>query len=388
MSATRIYLDWASAAPLSADVVRAYTKALALFGNASAAHAEGRAAKNALTEARTIVARTLSVKPDELVLTSGGTESNNIAIMGVALALHMQGRAYTDMHGITTTIEHSSVLETFKILELWGVRVTYLAPTKDGIVSADAVVAALTENTVLVSMAHVTSESGTVQPVAEIGSRLQKMKHGAVLHVDAAQSPLYFDAGPHALRAHVVSYDAQKVGGPKGVGFLYRSFSVPLVHVLGGGTQERGIRPGTENVPAAVAAAAAFAAAAKGRKARAAKVAKIRDYLAELIAKEIPQAQVIGGMKRRTPNNLFLAIPNVDGDYVSVLMDKDGVAVTPRSACVGSGGGHSATALALTGDVGLARGTVRFSLGPTTTKADVAKAAKVLAKAIKIAQSV
>lgn len=371
----RVYLDYAAATPLSPASAVAYTRALKLFGNASAAHAEGRAAKDALTGARIQIARTLAVKPDELVFTSGGTEANNIAIMGTEW-----------QHAVTSTIEHSSVLQAFALMEERGRTVTYVAPQADGIVRTADILAALTPETGLVSLHHVNSESGVIQPVAELGLELRKRKN-IVFHVDAAQSPLWLDAGPHTLRADLVSYDAQKVMGPKGVGLLYRDFSVPLTAVTGGGSQERGIRPGTENVPAAVGAATAFVDAAKGRKARAAKVATLRDYLAASLQKHIPEIVILGSMKRRVPNNLFITIPGADGDYLAVVMDKAGVAVSPRSACVGTGAGHSHVALALTGDMARAKGTLRFTLGPATTKADLALAVKALVKSVRIATS-
>lgn len=384
-SKKRAYLDFASATPMSPAATRAYTNSLSLFGNASAPHAEGRAAKDALSLARQTIARALTVKAEELVFTSGGTESNNLAIIGVLRALHAAGRAYASMHCITTTIEHSSVTAPFRMLEDEGVRVTYIDPEPNGIVSAKKILSAVTKDTVLISLAHVNSEIGTIQPVAEIGAALRKHTVRPYLHVDAAQSPLYLDAGPHTLRADLVTYDAQKVMGPKGVGVLYRDFSVSITAVSGGGSQERSVRPGTENVPAIVATSVAFAEASKGRKARAVKVTKLRDYLIKRIEKEIPEASITGSIKRRIANNVHVTIPRADGDYLSVLMDKEGIAVSPRSACVGSGGEVSSVVLALTKDHDRARGTLRMTLGPTTTKGELDRAIKALKKALPIA---
>ncbi|MEK7063764.1 MAG: cysteine desulfurase family protein [Patescibacteria group bacterium] len=369
MPIRRTYLDYASAAPLVPKAARAYTKALLLFGNASAVHAEGRAAKGALEEARTAIARTFAVKPEELVFTSGGTESNNIAILNTSAK-----------HCIASTIEHSSVLKAFGKLEARGVKITYLKPKADGLISAGDVLSALTPETGLVSLHHVNSETGTVQPIADIGRALKKKDEKIVFHVDAAQSPMWLDAGPHTLQADLVSYDAQKVGGPKGVGILYRDYKVAFPQ--SGGTQERGIRPGTENVPAIVAAASAFVEAAKGKKSRVVAVGKLRDLLRTEITKAVPSAEVLGSMKRRVANNLFIAIPGVDGDYLAVLMDKAGVAVSPRSACIGSGTGYSQVALELTHDMGKAKGTIRFTLGPDTKRADIVRAVRALARAI------
>ena len=372
---SRIYLDFAAATPMSAKVVNAYTKALTLYGNPSAPHAEGRAAREAIEVARAQIARTLRVKAEELIFTSGGTEANNLAILGTVKG-----------HCVTTMLEHSSSKQAFKIREEQGSRVTYVKPDQKGLVSVEDVVHALRPQTVLVSLHHVQSECGVVQRVAEIARAVKAVNPKIVVHVDAAQSPLWLEASPHALSADLVSYDAQKVGGPKGVGVLYRNFDIALKPIHGGGTQERSLRPGTENTAAIVAAGVAFSEMGKGKKERAEKVKKLRDLLWAEIQKLIPTAQLLGHATRRVPNNVFLAIPGVDGDYLSVLLDSRGVAATPRSACLGSGGALSETAYALTHDESLAASTVRFTLGPTTTKADVLRAARTLADVYPLAR--
>jgi cysteine desulfurase len=359
---SRVYLDFAAATPLSPKAKAAYVRALDTYGNPSAPHTEGRAARDMIEDARVRVARSLSVKAPEIVFTSGGTESNNIALQGIVVR-----------HAVTTTIEHSSVLDTFRILESRGTKVTYVAPNADGVVQVSDILKALKPTTDLVSVVHVASESGVVQPVADIGLALRKLERKIIFHVDAAQSPLWLDASPNTLRADLVSYDAQKVQGPKGVGVLYRDYAVPLVRSVGGGTQERGIRPGTENTPAIVAAGVAFEEAYKGRKARALKVSKLRDHLISEIKKQIPDAIIVGSIKRRVANNVFVSIPTIDGDYLAVLMDTEGVAVTPRSACIGSGGGTVPT-------------TIRFSLSPTSSRSDLKQAVSALVKVVPLAR--
>ncbi|MBI3573672.1 aminotransferase class V-fold PLP-dependent enzyme, partial [Candidatus Kaiserbacteria bacterium] len=257
----RVYLDHASATLIDPRVAKAVSRGLLEFeGNPSAPHEEGRSARAAVSAARAAIARSLSVKPEELIFTSGGTEANNIAIHGFMKALTARGAKRQGIHIITTTIEHSSVLKTVKALEEKGIRISYVNPEKDGIVRAEKIVAEVTPQTALITLAHVNSEIGTIQPVSEIADLLGKKRTEStfssfapetrfpVVHADAAQSPLYMDAGPHVLKAQMVSYDAQKVGGPKGIGILYHDFSVPLAPLYGGGTQERSIRPGTENV--------------------------------------------------------------------------------------------------------------------------------------------
>ncbi len=394
----RVYLDYASATPVLPAVQRAVSKALiALPGNPSALHEEGRMAKEAVNGARARIARSLRTRPEEIVFTSGGTESNNIALRGVIGALASRGVSAREQHIVSSTIEHASVLETLLLLEKEGVSVTYVEPQQDGIVSPEDVFSALTEKTVLITLAHVNSEIGTIQPVRSIGSRLARAKRTVskklldvapemkfpVFHVDAAQSPLYLDAGPHTLFADLVTYDAQKLLGPKGVGILYRNFSVPLEAVSGGGSQERGIRPGTENTSGIVGASVAFEYAAKGRDSRSRKIGTLRDTLIADVLKAVPNATLTGSKKNRIANNAHFVIPGVDGDYLTVLMDTEGIAVSPRSACAGTGGSYSHVVFALTKDTALAKNTIRFSLGPATTKRDVHDAVRALMSALR-----
>lgn len=394
-------MDYAAATPVRFEVVQAVARATEeFFGNPSASHAEGRASRNAINTARSAVARSFAVKPEELVFTSGGTEANNIAIIGVIRALRDRGAAVSDLHIVTSKMEHASVLETVALLEKEGVSATYLAPDSLGRITGEAVVAVLRKETVLVTLAHVNSETGVIQPISEIGRAIhsslygtaEQMTHCApearfpVFHVDAAQSPLYLDASPHTLHADMVSYDAQKILGPKGVGVLYRDFSVPLSAIFGGGSQERNIRPGTENTPAIVGAGLAFQLAKEGRGKREEGVAKMRDHLIELVEKAIPEAELVGSRTHRIAHTALFAIPGIDGDYLAVLMDKEGIAVTPRSACAGSGGAVSEVVLAITNDPVKAKGTIRFSIGPETSHRDCADAVAALQKSVALAR--
>ena len=379
----RTYLDWASAAPLAPSVVRGMQKALKSFANPSSVHAEGRGAAEILAHARERIARSLNTKTEELIFTSGGTEANHLAIVGTLRALRKP-----NAHCITSTIEHASVTSAFQWLSDRGVRVTYISPGADGRLSIDDIRAAVTDDTVLVSFAHVNSEIGVVQPIADIGRMLHTINTHIIFHVDAAQSPLYFDVSPHTLCADLVSYDAQKIMGPKGAGVLYRDFSVPLLPIVGGGSQERGMRPGTENVLAAVGAAYAFEFAEKNRKARLLKVLKLREQLIDAVLREIPEAALTGSRKHRSPHNAHFHFPHVDGDYLTVLMDREGVAVSPRSACAGSGGARSDVVFALTKDDDLARGTIRLTLGPTTTSGDIQKAVQAIKKVLPLATAI
>lgn len=393
----RVYLDHASATFIDPRVTRAMMRATEEFpGNPSAPHEEGRSARAAVSAAREAVARSFSVKPEEILFTAGGTESNNIAIHGFTKALTERGAKRSALHIVSSAIEHSSVMKTLAMLEHKGIAVTYVTPEKDGVVRAENIAAAVRSETALITLAHVNSEIGTVQPIRELHEMLRGHSSSLsalvpecrfpVIHADAAQSPLYMEAGPHALRATLVSYDAQKVGGPKGVGVLYRDFSVPLAPLYGGGTQERSLRPGTENVPGIVGAGLAFTLAKEGRSERAERVGALRDYLIALVGESVPEARLTGSVKHRIANNVHFVIPGVSGDYLSVLMDAEGIAVSPRSACIGSSEPFSAVVRAVSGSEEDAKATVRFSLGTDTTRRGLERAAAALKKSVRIAR--
>lgn len=394
-SRSRAYLDYAAATPLSRAVRASLIKAESLYGNPSATHEEGRAARSALDDARRTIAESLSVKSEELTFTSGGTESNNIAILGTIQALNARGIKYSAMHIISSSIEHAATLGALDIVERWGVSVSRVTPNKDGTIEPESVTAVQKDTTVLLTFAEVNSEIGTIQPLAEIArqTKAQTSAHAdtvpeilfPILHADCAQSPLYLDVSPHHMGADLASYDAQKIMGPKGVGILYRSFSVPILPIMGGGSQERGLRPGTENTASIVAAAVAFAVAKEERARRTIRVTDMREYLVEKLRGEIPNLTIVGSMKKRIANNVHCAFSGVDGDYLAVLMDREGVAVSPRSACAGSSAGHSHVVFALTNDMSLARGTIRFSLGSSTTKKDCDKAVRALVRVLPLA---
>lgn len=362
---------------MSAKAERAFVKALRLFGNPSAPHAEGREARAAVEDARAAIALAFRVKADDLIFTSGGTESNTIAVLGTPKG-----------HAITTSIEHATIREAFRLRATHGSKTTFIRPDATGRVNADDIVQALRPNTVLVSVHHVHGECGVVQRIADIADAVRRTHPSVIIHTDASQSPLWLDAGPHTLRADLVTYDAQKVGGPKGAGILYAPRGTPLSPVFGGGSQERGIRPGTENTAAIVAAGVAFTEAVAGRVDRARTTIILRDYLADRLRAAVPNARIIGSMKHRVANNVLVAIPGVDADYLTVLLDTHGIAVTPRSACLGSVSAASHVAEELTGDDDLARSTIRFSLHQGSTKAELDRAVRALITVLPLATRV
>lgn len=391
----RLYLDFASATPLDPKVARVFCAALREYGNPSAVHEEGRRARARIDDARALLARTLSVRPETLLFTASGTEANNSALIGVFEALSESGIAPKDMHIIISSFEHPSILNPAFLLERRGASVTRVSPDAHGIVTPESIIRALTEKTVLVSVCAVQGEIGTLQPIKEIARALETVRSAAaprkelphvpfpLLHSDASQGFLFVDVSPERLGADMVTYDAQKVMGPKGVGALYRRSVVPLAPVLRGGGQERGLRPGTENTPAIVAMAEAFRSAHSKRRARAAQARTVQEKFFNLIAEEIPHALITGSLTARMPNNVHLSIPGVDGDYLAVLLDKEGVAVSPRSACIASGELSASVTAVVPEDA--VRGTVRFTFGPNASVGDASRAVRALKKVLPLA---
>jgi len=393
-------MDFAAATPLHPSVLREMRRGFAAYGNPQSAHAEARGAKELLEEARTRLARALSVKSESLTFTGSGTESNNLAIHGALEALLARGAAPEELHIIASSFEHPSVADQLAYWARRGVSVSYAEPNAEGIITPEAVVRLIRPETVLVSILAVQSEIGTIQPIRDIAHALRGVREKRaqvaqklvpespcpIFHSDASQTPLFLDLAPDRLGVDLASYDAQKIMGPKGVGVLYKHSSVSLEPLMKGGKQERGLRPGTENVAGALGMARAMELAVESRSERITHTSAVRDYFVSLLARELPQATINGGMKRRIANNLNISIPGADGDYLAVLMDSEGVAVSPRSACIASGtASQSVTALGKS--EAEARGTVRFSFSPWVTKRDAKRAVRALKKSITVAAS-
>jgi len=396
-SKKRIYMDFAAATPLDEGVFAEMKRGFNAYGNPSAPHAEGRYAKELLEEARTRIARTLSVKSHNLIFTGSGTESNNLAISGVLEALVKRGMKPEDMHVVASSFEHPSLEEVLQYWERRGVAISFVQPTEEGRITPEAVKKCIRPETVLVSIVAVQSEIGQIQPLKDIARMLEEVRVARtqtaqkfspesffpIFHSDACQSPLFLDLSPDRLGVDCATYDAQKIMGPKGVGLLYKHSAVPLVPLIRGGKQERGFRPGTENVAGALGMAHAFEHAHSGRDERVKKVSALRDYCVSLLTSELPHIEINGGMNHRIANNINISIPGADGDYLAVLMDKEGVAVSPRSACIASDTPSRAVSVLGKSDT-QARGTLRFTFGPNVKKKEVEEAVSALKRVLAI----
>lgn len=373
----RTYLDFAAATPVSAEVRQAMEPYHSeVFGNPSAIHDEGVKAKAAVTAARTKVARILEVQPANVTFTSGGTESNNLAIMGVIAAARRRGVSYTEMEIITTEIEHPATLRTVEYLAEEGVVVHYVPVNGGGQVELTELTKLLSPKTALVTVAYVNSEIGTIQDLGAIARVIKKhnQETGAttLLHTDAAQAPLWLPCTLVRLGVDLLSLDAGKFCGPKGVGVLARAKNIELRTVAHGGGQESGLRPGTEPVTLVVGFATALALAQNDWQSRAETVVRVRDYFIAELCKAIPTAVVNGPVgESRVANNVNISIPGLDSEFAVISLDVAGIACSTKSACSSAGGGASAVVMAISNDSARASSTLRFTLGPNTTKEEI-----------------
>ncbi len=364
MSKKRIYLDHAATTPLDPEVLAVmepyFTKE---FGNPSSIHASGHMAHQALTHARERIADVLHARPQEILCTSGGTESNNLALKGVAEAHNYQG------HIVTTAIEHHAVLHTLQYLETRGVAVTYLPVNEQGIVSVDDVLQALRPDTFLVSVMYANNEIGTIQPIAEIGKELQRKN--ILFHTDAVQAGGVLTLNTKKIHVDMLSLSAHKFYGPKGVGVLYVRNGVELVPQQHGGGQEFKKRASTENVPGIIGCAEALVRAHEHAEKEHARLSTLRDTCIAMIEQKIPDAIITGSRSERLPNNISVCFPDIEGEALVMRLSEKGYDVSSGSACTSGDLEASHVLLALGLERSIALGSIRISMGKTTTQQDI-----------------
>ena len=383
------------------------------FGNPNALYKEGLIARNAVETAREDAAKILGARAKEIIFTNGGTESDNLAIFGVARGnLDIEcplGHSMSKFHIITTKFEHHAVLNSCKQLEKQGFEVTYLDVGKEGVVNPKDVAKALRPETVLVSIMYANNEIGTIQPIREIAKviRSVKKKGGGnfvplrtdeegnptgtkippsffpLFHTDACQAPGYLDLNVERLGVDLLTLNGSKIYGPKGIGLLYVKDGVKLQPLLYGGEQERKLRPGTENVPAIAGLAEALKIADKDREKESARLVKLRDYFINRLLGEIPKTVLNGHPAQRLPNNINVSILDAEGESIVLYLDEAGVACSTGSACTSENLEPSHVIMALGKPHAYAHGAMRFSLGRSTTKKDVDYVMKVLPDIIK-----
>lgn len=365
----RAYLDHAATTPMVDEALEAMLPFLGTtFGNPSGSHHESRLARRAVDDAREEIAALLGADLGELVFTSGGTESDNLAVLGAGPEA-VGGRAPVL---VCSAMEHHAVLNPLRSrAERSGAPLREIATGKDGIVDLDGLAEACTPDVGLVSVMTVNNEIGSVQPIAELAELVRGGSPSAVLHTDAVQAVAWLDVARSTAPADLVTVSAHKFGGPKGVGALVARNGVGLRAMMLGGGQERGRRSGTPNVAGIVGMAAALAAASASRTATGARVSALRDRLGDGLLAAVPGAVETGDRRHRVAGHLHLRFAGVESEAMVVLLDEAGVAVSAGAACSSGAieASHVLTSMGLGPDE--ASSGIRFSLGPTTTDSDI-----------------
>ena len=360
-----VYLDHAASAPLRPEVLEQMLPHLTgVQANPSSPHGPGRRARAALDEAHERLAASIGAEPRALVFTSGGTEAINLGLKGAAWAGKAEGHRI-----VTTAVEHKAVLESCLLLEKFGFEVTRLPVDRYGRVDPDDLTAALTDKTILVSLQWANNEVGTIQPLTELIERTRAASK-ALVHVDAVQAAAWLPLDVEAIGADLISLAAHKVEGPKGTGALWIRRGTAILPQVHGGSQERYRRAGTENVAGALGMAAAFELAAAERESVADEVDERRDTLAGTVL-GIEGVELTGHASERLPNSLSVIVRDVTGDDVVIGLDLEGIACSTGSACSSGSTEPSHVLSAMGYPPAEARGSLRLSLGRTTTDADV-----------------
>jgi cysteine desulfurase len=380
----RIYLDYAATTPVDEQVLEAMRPYFdETFGNPSSVHRYGQQAEAAVDSARETVAAVLNCRPEEVIFTSCGSESDNLALRGATLtAREKTGAKWI----LTSKAEHHAVTKTAEQLEKYfGFQVAWLELDKHGLVTPEAVEKAICGETAIVSVMYANNEIGTINPIKEIAEVCHR--HGVLFHTDAVQAAAYLPVDVQALGVDLLSLGGHKFYGPKGIGALYIRKGTPLIPVQTGGGQEFGLRAGTQNVPYIVGFAEALRLAGKEREARVEHVRPLRDKIIGTVLEEIPDAQLTGHPDQRLPQHASFVFKDVDGNLLLTLLDAAGFACSSGSACKTGNPEPSEviSAIGLSRDWGL--GSLRVTLGSGTTPAQVDAFLKILQSLVEKARS-
>jgi cysteine desulfurase len=367
-----IYLDHAATTPTDPRVVEAMRPYFSeKYGNPASIHHFGQETAQAVTEGRDAVAALLGAQPAEIVFTSGGSESDNTALFGIADALKAKGD-----HIVTTVIEHHAVLHTAQALEKRGLKATYVPVDQHALVDPDAIARAITDKTILVSVMHANNEVGTIEPIAEIG-RICK-ERGVLFHTDAVQTVGHVPIDVNEMNVDLLSLSGHKFYGPKGVGALYVRKGTRLTPLIYGGGHERGRRSGTENVPGIVGLGVAASLVRENMAAEATREIALRDRLLNGIVERIPHSRVTGHPTQRLPNNASVVIQYIEGEGMLLNLDFEGIAASSGSACTSGSLDPSHVLLSMGLPHEIAHGSLRLTLGRQTTEEQIDRVLEVL----------
>ena len=373
----RIYLDYAATAPLDTRVLEEMMPYLTeVYGNASSQHRFGQVAQMAIDKARERVAKAIGAKPNEIYFTSGGTESDNWAIKGIAEARKSKGR-----HIISTPIEHHAVLHTLDWLKSHGFEITYVPVDSVGKVKLDELEKAIRPDTILITVMAANNEVGTIQPIAEIGKIARE--HGVLFHTDAVQAVGSIPINVKDMQIDLLSMSAHKFYGPKGIGALYIRNGLKVDKLVVGGAQERTMRGGTYNTAAIVGMGKAIELATENLDEYAKKISEVRNYFVNKVLHEIPEVIFNGApFEDRLPNNANFAFKYIEGEGILMTLDMAGIAVSSGSACSSGSLQSSHVLLAMGLEEVFAHGSIRFTFGRSTTKENVDYVVEILKGAV------
>lgn len=360
-----IYLDNAATTKTAPEVVEAMLPYFTEnYGNPSSIYSLGSTSKKAVNQARSNIAESIGAKMEEIYFTAGGSEADNWALKATAEAYVSKGR-----HIITSKIEHHAILHTCEYLEKKGFEITYLDVDETGMVSTEALEAAIRPDTILISIMFANNEVGTIEPVAQIGAIAKK--HGVLFHTDAVQAFGQLPICVDEMNIDMLSASAHKLNGPKGIGFLYIRTGVKIRSFVHGGAQERSRRAGTENVTGIVGFGAAVARAIRIMEEKTAKEKELRDYLIEKIEQEIPYCRLNGHRQNRLPNNVNISFFFIEGESLLIMLDMKGICASSGSACTSGSLDPSHVLLALGLKHEEAHGSLRLTLSEENTKEEM-----------------
>ncbi|HPU67209.1 MAG TPA: cysteine desulfurase NifS [Clostridiales bacterium] len=347
------------------------------YGNASSIHRVGQEANKALQQARAEIAALLGAEPKELIFTSGGSESDNQAIISAAL----QGAKKGKKHIISSKIEHHAVLHVLDKLEKEGYDITLLDVSPEGLVSPESVEKAIREDTALVTIMFANNEIGTIEPIKEIGEICRK--HGVIFHTDAVQAVGHVPINVKEMNIDMLSFSAHKFHGPKGIGGLYVRKGIRLLPLIEGGAQERGLRAGTENVAAVVGMAAALKEQVENMEKNAEKLTKMRDRLIDSILKEVPRVRLNGDRVKRLPGNVNFCFEGIEGEALLLMLDNLGICGSSGSACTSGSLDPSHVLLAIGLPHEIAHGSLRLTFSEYNTEEEIDYIIKVIPQVVK-----
>lgn len=364
-----IYLDHAAGTPLDPEVATLMSSFENLYENPSSIHKKGRHAKQTVNDAKIKIGNILEANPEEIIFTGSGTESDNLAVLGIARANKEFGK-----HIIISAIEHKAVTESVKHLKKEGFELTIIPVKRDGTIYTEKCVEAIRPDTILVSVIYANNEIGTIQPIEELSQEIckfKKEKSFPLLHTDACQTPGLLPISVKKLGVDLMTLNSSKCYGPKGVGLLYKKNGIKIQPLIFGGSQEFGTRPGTENTTAIIGFAKALETAEEKRSEESKRLKKLQTEFIESILKSVPGSILNGSTTNRLPNNVHISIPNIEGESVLLLLEEEGIAVSTGSACSSFNLEPSHVLRAIGQNDELIHGSLRFSFGRSTTKKDL-----------------